>query len=687
LRKAAILTAAVLSLAACSKQVSPPATEGVTDALIAAVPDDEWLSYGRDAGEQRFSPLDQVNDANIGQLGLAWFADLDTNRGQESTPLMHDGTLYVSTAWSMVKAYDARTGALKWSYDPKVPRETLFHGCCDAVNRGIALYGDKAYVATFDGRLVALDAKTGKEIWSKMTVPDQESYTITSAPRIAGGLVLIGSGGAEYKARGYLAAYDAQTGEEVWRFHTVPGNPKDGFENAAMERAAKTWTGEWWKLGGGGTVWEGITYDPVNRLVLFGTGNAEPWNPAATNRSGDTLFTSSIVAVHAESGEYAWHYQETPEDRWDYDSNSQIIITSLTIGGKQRRVALHAPKNGFFHIFDVKTGERLSTSVFMPQNWTTGIDPKTGRPMINPVARYEQTKAPLAILPGASGAHSWQPMSFSRKTGLVYIPASEMPMTFVAEENWKEAPMGRQMGLDSGGDAPPGTPRPVFRNLLIAWDPLAGKPAWSVNLAMPGQGGTLATAGNLVFLGGADGLLKAYSADHGKELWSFQTGRGIMTAPMSYRLGGEQYVALVTGFGGSLGPYLPAVGSGRPGRLLVFRLGGEVRLPVENAIALPPIAPPPLSATPAQLASGGESFGDWCSSCHGPSARSAGLNPDLRRSGLLHDADSFKAVVIDGMLSHKGMISFRKALTPADAEALRQYLIKRATEDKAAGMK
>lgn len=291
------LMAALLPLAACNIKSEgggdAVANAGVTDALIAQAPEGEWLSYGRDYGEQRFSPLTQINDGNVGQLGLAWFHDLETARGQEATPLMHDGTLYISTAWSMVKAFDAKTGALKWSYDPEVPRETLVRACCDAVNRGVALYGDKVFVGTLDGRLVALDQKTGKVVWSKVVVPNQEDYTITGAPRVVKGKVLIGSGGSEYKARGYIAAYDVNTGNEVWKFHTVPGNPADGFENKAMENAARTWAGEWWKLGGGGTVWDSITYDPATNLVLFGTGNAEPWNPAAAGREGDSLYTSS----------------------------------------------------------------------------------------------------------------------------------------------------------------------------------------------------------------------------------------------------------------------------------------------------------------------------------------------------------------------------------------------------------
>lgn len=451
-----LVAIALLPLAACGKQASAPVTEGVTDAMIASAPEGEWLTYGRDYGEQRFSPLTKISDQNVGELGLAWSHDLETARGQEATPLMHDGVLYVSTAWSMVKAFDAKTGELKWSYDPKVPRDTLVRACCDAVNRGVALYGDKVYVGTLDGRLVALEQKTGKVVFEQTVVPNQKDYTITGAPRVAKGKILIGSGGSEYKARGYLAAYDAQTGKELWKFHTVPGNPADGFENKAMEEAAKTWgNSKWWELGGGGTVWDSITYDPATNLVYFGTGNAEPWNPAANGREGDSLYTSSIVAVDADTGEYKWHFQETPEDRWDFDSNAQITAADLDVNGQKRRVVLHAPKNGYFYMLDAKSGQFISAGSFAPQTWTTGIDPKTGRAQINPDAKYEKTGKPFLALPGAAGAHSWQPMSFSQQTGLVYIPANLAAMPYAAAKDWKPTDIGFQTGMDGALTAAP----------------------------------------------------------------------------------------------------------------------------------------------------------------------------------------------------------------------------------------
>jgi quinohemoprotein ethanol dehydrogenase len=694
MRLTALALAALISLAACGKSASPPVTEGVTDAMIASAPEGEWLTYGGDYAEQRFSPLNQITDQNVGQLGLAWSADLDTARGQEATPLMHDGVLYISTAWSLVKAYDARTGALKWAYDPKVPRETLVHVCCDAVNRGVALYGDKVYVGTLDGRLVALEQKTGKVVFEKTVVPNQTDYAITGAPRIAKGKVLIGSAGAEYKARGYIAAYDHATGEELWKFHTVPGNPADGFENPAMEKAAKTWTGKWWELGGGGTVWDSITYDPATNLVLFGTGNAEPWNPAAAGREGDSLYTSSIVAVNADSGEYAWHFQQTPEDRWDYDSDAQITIADIEIGGQKRHVALHAPKNGYFYVLDAKTGEFISAGSIAAQNWTTGIDPKTGRPSINPEAMYEKTGKAFVGLPGALGAHSWQPMSYSPKTGLMYIPANEAAQPYLAEKDWKPSDIGMQLGVDFAGVAMPADPkvraaaRAATTGKLLAWDPLTQSARWSVAYTGPWNGGVLSTAGNLVFQGTASAEFRAYAADTGKQLWSFPTQSGVVAAPMTYRIDGEQYVAVMVGWG-SLYDLVTGVLADKSGsvrnisRLMVFKLGANGTLPAPPPMAERVLDPPPFTGKPEQVARGSSLYGRYCSGCHGDAAVAGGLVPDLRHSAVIGQSEALDQIVLEGALKHNGMVSFKSALKAEDSEAIRQYLIKRANEDKA----
>ena len=687
---------AVMLLAACESR--SPSSGGVTQAMISHPPDGEWLGYGRDSSEQRFSPLTLVNDGNVGKLGLAWYADLDTARGQEATPLVHDGTLFVSTAWSMVKAYDAKTGAPKWSYDPKVPRDTLQRACCDAVNRGIALYGDLAFVGTLDGRLVALNRQTGQEVWSKVIVPNQQDYTITGAPRIANGLVLIGSGGSEYKARGFLAAFDAATGAEKWRFHTVPGDPSKGFENEAMAAAAKTWSGEWWKLGGGGTVWDSITYDPVTNLVLFGTGNPEPWNPAPTGRAGDNLYTSSVVAVHADTGRYAWHFQETPEDRWDMDSNAQITVVDLKIGGEPRHVALHAPKNGFFYVLDAKTGQFISAAAFAPQNWAKSVDATTGRATLNPDALYDKKGTPFVGLPGATGAHSWHAMSYSPKTGLVYIPANFAGFPYAAAKDWKPSDIGYQIAQDTALVAMPADTAVRASILsttvgaLVAWDPVTQREAWRVQYQGPWNGGTLATDGNLVFQGNAAGEFAAYSADKGNMLWSVPVQTGVIAAPIAYALDGEQYVAVLAGWGGvwdvATGVLHNKSGGARNiSRLLVFKLGGKATLPEPPPLNRLLLDPPAFRGKAEQVTKGANHYGRYCQPCHGDAAVAGALNPDLRRSAMLNASSAIKAVVIDGVLNHNGMVSFKAALSTDDAESIRQYLIKRANEDKALGEK
>ena len=693
-----LVAASTLALAV-GAVATPGAMAGVTEAMLRNVPAGEWLSYGRDYAEQRFSPLTLVNEYNVDQLGLAWSADMDTARGQEATPLVHDGVLYVTTAWSLVKAYDAKTGKPLWAFDPKVPRDTLVRACCDAVNRGVALYGDKVFVAALDGRLIALDQKTGAVVWSKVTVPNQTDYTITGAPRVVKGRVLIGAAGSEYKARGYLAAYDPGTGKEVWRFNTVPGNPaqgfgKEGLNKAAHEAAAKTWGNKWWELGGGGTVWDSITYDPETNLVLFGTGNAEPWNPAANGREGDSLYTSSIVAVNADTGAYAWHFQETPEDRWDFDSDQQITIADVNIGGEMRHVAMHAPKNGHVYVLDVKTGKFLSGKPWVPVTWATAIDPATGRPTINPEARYEKTGKPFVSLPGAIGAHSWQPQSYSPKTGLLYIPTNIAGFPYAAAANWKPTDIGFQTGLDAYATAMPSDVKiqagaaAATTGQLVAWDVANQKTAWRVNYTGPWNGGVLSTAGNLVFQGTAAAEFVAYSADKGVKLWSFPAQTGIIAAPMTYAIGGEQYVAILAGWGGvwdvAAGTLANKSGSVRNiSRLLVFKLGASGKLPAAPPMNQMVLDPPPFTGTAAMAAKGGQLFGRYCAVCHGDAAVSGGLNPDLRHSGTIASAEAIKAIVLGGQLHELGMVSFKSALKAPDAEAIRMYLVKRANEDKA----
>ncbi len=701
--------AALLAVAGCNRTpdknnttASPAApitgAAGVDDARLvnADAEDGNWLTYGRTYNEQRFSPLAAISDSNVGQLGLTWFADLETARGQEATPIVVDGTLYVSTAWSMVKAFDAKTGRLLWSYDPKVAREILVKTCCDAVNRGVAVYKGKVYVGALDGRLIALDAATGAPVWTTQTFDPRLAHTITGAPRIVKGKVMIGAAGAEYNVRGFITAYDAETGKMVWRFYTIPGDPAKGFEQPALERASKTWMGQWWKLGGGGTVWDSITYDPELDLLYFGTGNGDPWNAEVRSPGGgDNLYTSSIVAVKPDTGEYVWHFQENPNDRWDFDSTQQIMIATLPVNGAPRKVILHAPKNGFFYMLDAKTGQFLSAKPFTAVTWATGIDPKTGRPREVPAAFWDKTGMPFVSVPGAGGAHSWQPMAFSPKTGLVYIPVNEAAFPYAApDEPWKPSPIGFNTATDGGKVAMPAdnaarrAALEATTGALVAWDPVAQKVAWKHQYKGPWNGGTLATAGNLVFQGTAAGTFNAYSADKGSLLWSAPVQTGIIAAPIAYSVDGEQYVAVMAGWGGvwdvATGVLADKSGPTRNvSRLLVFKLGGKGALPAARPVEKMPLDPPPVTGTPEQIAHGGNLFGRFCSVCHGDAAVGGSLNPDLRHSGAINSADSFRAVVLGGILKEHGMVSFAVALKDPDAEAIRHYLIKRANEDKA----
>lgn len=463
-----------------------------------------WLSYGRTYDEQRYSPLTQITKNNVADLGLAWFADFETTRGQQSTPLVADGVIYVTEVGSLVHAYDARDGSELWRYDPEVPGEWLVNACCDAVNRGVALWEGKVFVGTADNRLIALDAATGAEIWSVATTPPDEPYAITGAPRVARGKVFIGNGGAEFGVRGFVAAYDVDTGNREWIWYTVPGNPADGFENDEMRRAAETWNGEWWRTGGGGTVWDAITYDPVTNLLLIGTGNGSPWpSEVRSPGGGDNLYLASIVALDPDTGDYVWHYQATPADSWDFNAAQQIVIADLEIDGELRHVAMQQPKNGFFYVLDAATGELLSAEMVVPVTWASGIDMATGRPIENASARYDRTGRGMVVTPWFNGTHAWHPMSYSPRTGLVYVPIEHRNYGFLVTEV-DDNPMGMKLSISlTRGPAlhdELGIP-PVHETFLLAWDPVAQREVFRVPHGNRLSGGTMVTASDLVFQG------------------------------------------------------------------------------------------------------------------------------------------------------------------------------------------
>jgi alcohol dehydrogenase (cytochrome c)/quinohemoprotein ethanol dehydrogenase len=649
--------------------------------LNAANEPSQWLTYNGTYDEQRFSRLDQINKDNVRQLGLAWYADYDTNLSQTGTPLQIDGVIYVSTAWSKVYAFDARDGKQLWQYNPKTPGEWIRSVCCGIVNRGIAAYQGKIYVGTLDGRLVALDAKTGKEVWSELTIDKTKRYSITSAPRIVKGKVLIGNSGGEFGVRGYISAYDAQTGKLAWRFYTVPGNPADGFENEAMKKAAATWGGEWWKLGGGGTVWDAINYDPVTDLVYFGTGNGTPWNQRMRDpKGGDNLYLASIVAVKADTGDYVWHYQSTPGDTWDYDAVSPMMTVNLTLDGKERRVLIQPCKNGFLYVLDARTGELLKADPFTLVNWADGVDLKTGRPRIKKEARYSAGK-PFNLAPGVQGAHGWHSNAYSPDTGLLYIPTQDAWWPMVEDPSYKPTDVGYNLGIDFAAQFTYYRNNPNaksgFIGYLQAWDPVTGKQVWKGEINQGPTGGAVATAGGLVFQGGGSAMeFRAYDAKTGEKLWKFDTHTGVIAAPISYELDGKQYIAVSVGstsMGG--GDYYAPNYS----RMLVFTPGATTQLPAVTPYTPRPLDPPPATASADVVKTGEQRYAKYCAACHGDNGQTRGANfPDLTRTPLLHSQEGFDAVVLKGALSERGMASFAEVMKPEDTAAVRAYMIDRA---------
>ncbi len=681
---AGVLAAAALGLAGMDAGRRPADVDGARIAAADREPGN-WMSTGRTYNEEHFSPLTQINDKTAGKLGLAWSYDLDTFRGVESTPIVVDGVLYNISAWNITMAHDARTGRLLWSYDPKVPRDVGRLACCDIVSRGLAVWKGKVIIATLDGRLIAVDARTGQPVWSADTFAGEGGwpYTITGAPRVFDGKVLIGNGGSELGVRGYVSAYDAETGKKLWRFHTVPGDPSKPFENKAMEMAAKTWSGEWWKQGGGGTAWDSIVYDPKLKLIYIGVGNGAPWvQKFRSPGGGDNLFLSSIVAVKADTGEYVWHYQETPGEQWDYTATQPMILTDLKIGGRTRQVLMQAPKNGFFYVLDRKTGELLSATPFVHQTWTTGVDMKTGRPIETKEARYGET--PVLVSPHAGGAHNFNPMAYSPQTGLVYFPVVQAYMSYAAAASF--VPGSRGTGASYGGFEAERRQQAAFavaneKAWLVAWDPVKAKEAWRVPYPRDGNGGVLATAGNLVIEGTVKKTLAVYRADTGAKVWESGDIQSVpIAAPMTYTVGGEQYVAVNVGWGGGLAHVQAAAFRDlnvAPARLLVFKLGGTAVLPPAPPVRQPP-EPPPVRASEAVVKAGGELFAKNCALCHGQQAQ--GGIKDLRQmQPETHTA--FLDIVIGGSRKDQGMASFADVLTRDQAESIHQYVNARARED------
>jgi quinohemoprotein ethanol dehydrogenase len=628
-----------------------------------------WENHDGGQDQASYSSLHEIDKSTVARLGLAWSLDLPGEQTLEATPLAVDGTLYFTGSASTVYAVNAQSGRLLWRYDPEIYKYMPSHmKYIFGVNRGAAYWNGEVFVGTIDGRLIALDAKSGKLLWSQTTVTAESVQTITGAPLIAGGRVLIGSGGADFKARGYVTAYDAKTGKQLWRFYTVPGNPNEGPQSEAMKRAAKTWGGEWWKVGGGGgTVWDGMTYDPELKLVYIGVGNSGPYDPRIRSPGGgDNLYLASIVALDADTGGYRWHYQVNPREAWDFKATAGMVSATLNIAGRNRKVLMQSPTNGFFYVLDRETGELLSAEKTGKVTWADHIDMKTGRPVEAANIRYETGQS--TFWPSPFGTHNWQSMAYSPKSGLVYIPYMQLGAVFTytapAAANSKRAgPLATVGGLSIApvlADAEDG------KGALLAWDPVAQKARWKIPLPYLWNGGTLATAGGLVFQGDALGQLSAYDAVEGRALWHFDAKLGIIASPMTYQVGGHQFVSILVGYGGATATWSKIMYRGwkfglQPRRLLTFSLDGRAALPLTPPpdTTVHAVDDPQLNLNEAQVSAGEALYAANCMMCHGGNLVSAGAPaPDLRESVAARDLGAIKVIVQGGSLAPLGMPRF-----------------------------
>jgi quinohemoprotein ethanol dehydrogenase len=687
---------------------SPPHPAAAIDAQRLAGPSpEEWLSPGGDVNGTYYSRLNDISGANVGQLGFAWDYRLGTNRGQESTPLVIDGVMYATSNFGRVYALDAATGKELWKYDPHIDGRWARYACCDAVNRGLVAFAGRLYVGALDGWLHALDAGTGQLAWKVDTLIGRQElkpYTVSGAPLLAGDLVVIGNGGGDFAgARGYVSAYDLKSGELRWRFFTVPHDPAAGPQDQPhLEAAVKTWDPRHhWDAGSGGTVWDGMAYDANLNLVYIGTGNAAPYNSyVGGRRSGDQLYAASIIAVHADSGAMAWYYQTVPGDRWDFDSTQKFVLADLDLNGRPRQVLMQAAKNGFYYVIDRASGELLSAHNFAFVNWTRGIDANTGRPTTDPAADYG--RGPALVFPSEAGAHSWQPMAFEPVQGVTFIPVIESGNVLMETGN-------RPAGLVEGqfttpafvpesydpasmrrlyGAVPPlaeltGSVKTnsASRGFLRAWSVAQHRVLWEVQTATSWDGGVLATAGGLVFQGDANGNLNAYAAGSGQRLASVALGSSMLAAPMTYRVNGTQYVAIIAGYGGGgvisgapLDPESAAYRYGNEGRIIALKLGGPPPPLPPLRTELPQSAPPPRPTDRVKTAAGEVLYNRFCVRCH---VFGQGILPDLRRlDPATHGL--FNAIVLGGAYSQKGMGRFDDVLSAADADAVHAFLIDRA---------
>ena len=660
-----------------------------------------WLAYGRTYSETHASPLKQIDTSNVSRLGLVWSIELPDVINGATQPLAVDGVVYFTGGPSLVHAIDVRSGKLLWRFDPKTNHISTKKMRYAWGPRGIAYWNKKIYVGTNDGRLIAIDAANGKQVWSQMTVDIDDQRTITGAPRVFNGKVIIGHGGAEFgPVRGYVTTYDAETGKQLWRFYATPGDPAKGFENKAMAMAAKTWTGEWWKFGGGGTIWNAITYDPEFNFVYLGTGNGAPWNQRIRSPGGgDNLFLSSIVAVNADTGDYVWHYQANPANTWDYTNTMDITLATLRIGGQDRKVLMQAPKNGFMYVIDRSNGKLLSAEKFDFVNWASKIDLVTGRPVEAPGMRYTGA----VMYPSSMGAHSFMPQAYSERLKTLFIPTARMAGAAMIgpkePQKWRHKDGYMSFGYESEGDeAPPDAPPPpppevkdAYTTSILAWDPIAAKEKWRVKTPGIWNGGLMVTDGNLLFQGLGNGDFIAYDARDGKQLWSFNAKMGISGAPITYEVDGKQYVSVVAGWGGT-GATFMGMATANLGwqarvhsqRIVTFALDGKARLPpnLPAPMMVKPIDDPALVIDAASAEKGGAIYNRGCAGCHGGAVTAGGYTPDLRASPITLSADAFRSIVQQGTLETRGMPKFDE-LSNAEVEQVRMHVRKVARDSLA----
>lgn len=644
----------------------------------------DWYSFGGGDDGLHYSPLGEINAANVSRLGLAWSYDIDAYDAY-TQPLQIGGVVYFAAGLSVIHALDARTGRLLWQYDPKVAEapEAQWRLRAGWAPRGIAFRDGKVITATRDGRLLAVNARTGRLAWSVQTLDEEGSKGayITGPPFVAGGVVVIGFGGSDYSVtRGYVTGYDLKTGKRVWRWYVVPGNPAVDTDETTRA-AASTWTGEWWKFGGGGAVYHAMTYDAKYDRIYLGTGNGFPWNAKIRSPGGgDNLYLASVVALDAKTGKYVWHYQTNPGLTWDFNNAMDIELTDLVVDGRKRPVILHAPKNGFYYVIDRETGKLLSAEKFGPVNWADKIDMATGRPVINPEALYPDGK-PFLLYPFPNGAHGVQAMAHSPQTGLTYIPVMEAGRYHLDPANMQDWKVREGMWVNTGlGPVPASLPAPPpIKSFLLAWDPVKQRKVWQIPQPNTFNGGVLATGGNLIFQGLNTGDFGAYSADKGEKLWSFDAQNGILSAPISFSVGGRQYVSVIASYRSSVANQPNWDYRQQKRRVLTFALGAARRLPRFERVAEPVLDDPAFKIDPAKSALGMATYNSSCFICHGAGMTAGGAAPDLRKSAVALDPEGFNAVLREGALMERGMGKFAN-LTDAEVEGLRHFIRQRARD-------